>query len=163
MKYIVLSRAKMEQLAPTEPHIFISISTPWKKDGESTFSIEHAQLHVSGLTRGVLQMGFVDVGDMNAATEADVLSREPDLPIFTEGDAGTILDFVRPFLGTDLLCCVHCDAGWSRSPAVAAALTRIEGGDDSAWFRDRFPNGRVYREIISLARARGLLNDFISE
>jgi hypothetical protein len=44
---------------------------------------------------------------------------------------------------------VHCDAGMSRSPAVAAAISKVLTGDDSAFFGGRYrPNIRVYRTLL---------------
>jgi predicted protein tyrosine phosphatase len=47
---------------------------------------------------------------------------------------------------------VHCDAGVSRSPAVAAALARVLKGDDAEYFAGRYrPNTRVYRMLLEHA------------
>ena len=46
---------------------------------------------------------------------------------------------------------VHCDAGWSRSPAVAAALTKsLLGQDDSHLFKAKSPNMLVYRTLLNV-------------
>ena len=52
---------------------------------------------------------------------------------------------------------MHCDAGKSRSPAVAAALARVLDGDDAHFFGGRYtPNMRVYRTLLeSSVAARG--------
>jgi len=39
---------------------------------------------------------------------------------------------------------IHCDVGLSRSPAVAAALSRTYYGYDGPWFELDFPNHLVY-------------------
>ena len=47
---------------------------------------------------------------------------------------------------------VHCDAGKSRSPGVAAALARVLDGDDASYFGGRYtPNARVYRTLLEVA------------
>ncbi len=43
---------------------------------------------------------------------------------------------------------IHCEAGLSRSPAVAAALSRIYYSDDGPWFEFDFPNHLVYQLLI---------------
>ena len=43
---------------------------------------------------------------------------------------------------------IHCEAGLSRSLAVAAALSRIYYNDDGPWFELEFPNRLVYRLLI---------------
>lgn len=54
-------------------------------------------------------------------------------------------------------------SGKSRSPAVAAAITKIKGGDDSHWFRVKTPNALVYRTLLNRAFERneivGMPND----
>ncbi len=51
-----------------------------------------------------------------------------------------------------------CDAGMSRSPAVAAALGRVLNGDDSSFFAGRYrPNMRVYRMMLDAAPTGWLL------
>lgn len=53
---------------------------------------------------------------------------------------------------------VHCDAGYSRSPAVAAALTKALGEDDSSYFGHGYcPNMHVYRLVLNELAEHGLL------
>lgn len=45
---------------------------------------------------------------------------------------------------------VHCDAGASRSAAVAAALAKVLSGDDRDFSRGRYePNARVYEMLLA--------------
>lgn len=44
---------------------------------------------------------------------------------------------------------LHCDAGVSRSPGVAAALSKSLLGDDAEFFRRYRPNMRVYRTLLN--------------
>ncbi|HVH42669.1 MAG TPA: hypothetical protein VM925_10005 [Labilithrix sp.] len=47
---------------------------------------------------------------------------------------------------------IHCDAGISRSAAVAAALSRALRGDDTEFFTGKYkPNMRVYRLLLDSA------------
>ena len=43
---------------------------------------------------------------------------------------------------------VHCEAGHSRSPAVAAAICEIFGGNGHRFFRGKEPNLHVYRLML---------------
>ena len=53
---------------------------------------------------------------------------------------------------------IHCDAGVSRSPAVAAALETIFYGRNDKWFEDCCPNVLVYRMILEVAKTKGLFS-----
>ena len=76
----------------------------------------------------------------------------------TENDllalADEILDFVAGVWDRAEAFLIHCDVGLSRSPAVAAALSRIYYGDDGPWFELDFPNQLVYDVLVEM-HARG--------
>ena len=68
--------------------------------------------------------------------------------LFGTRHADQVWDFVlghRDEIGRVVL---HCDAGLSRSPGVAAALSRVLVGDDSGFFKRYRPNMRVYRTLL---------------
>ena len=74
---------------------------------------------------------------------------QPDTPrSFTSSQAAEILDFVASVWDEADAFLIHCDVGLSRSPAVAAALSRIYYGDDGQWFELGFPNRLVYEVLI---------------
>ena len=74
---------------------------------------------------------------------------QPDLPqSFTPALATEILDFVASVWDKAGAFLIHCDVGLSRSPAVAAALSRIYYGDDGPWFELDFPNRLVYDVLV---------------
>lgn len=74
---------------------------------------------------------------------------QPDTPeSFTPAQAAEILDFVASVWDKVDVFLIHCDAGLSRSPAVAAALSRIYYGDDGQWFELDFPNRLVYDLLV---------------
>lgn len=52
---------------------------------------------------------------------------------------------------------VHCDAGYSRSPAIAAAIAKAFGMDDEEYFSGgRYcPNRHVYRTMLNEFAERG--------
>lgn len=94
----------------------------------------------------ILSIEFMDAdrpGDNdvygNPTTVDDLMSDE---------DAKTVVDFVERYKDKRIL--VHCDAGISRSSAVAAAILKHYTGDDSMIFDSRWynPNRWVYRKVL---------------
>lgn len=63
-------------------------------------------------------------------------------------DVEKIISFLKECTCKDIF--VACDAGESRSPAIAAGLIRIAGGDDSYIFhsKDYRPNILVYSTVL---------------
>ena len=90
---------------------------------------------------GLLRLVFDDI------TQADTPQS------FTPALADGILDFVASLWDQAEAFLIHCDVGLSRSPAVAAALSRIYYGDDGQWFELDFPNRLVY-DVLVAAQAR---------
>jgi rhodanese-related sulfurtransferase len=69
--------------------------------------------------------------------------------------ANQILDFALKHLDNVSTLLVHCEAGQSRSPAVAAALSLLWGLDEKRWFNPPYtPNMIVYRLLLKLAQDR---------
>lgn len=96
----------------------------------------------------LLQMHFAD-SDRPLEGEFSLVQ---STQVFDEYMARAIIEFyqeVEKQKITELL--VHCEAGWSRSPAVAGALSKIFLGDDSLFFQNYSPNMHVYRLIINEA------------
>ena len=74
--------------------------------------------------------------------------------LFNEKRANLILDFLNEINEVDMLV-VHCEAGVSRSPAIAAVLAKVLYGDDSQFFKAPFtPNMHVYRVMLDVAHDR---------
>jgi protein-tyrosine phosphatase len=96
---------------------------------------------------GLLQLHFADLEDPH-----------PGERLFDERDARRVLDFVGEVWPQIQLLVIHCQAGLRRSPAVAAAVSRIYFGNDSAWFQRGVyePNMLVYETLLNVARQRGL-------
>lgn len=132
MEFFVYSRPAIERVPPHDvPHVVISITTT---------TAERARIPESPECRGVLRLAFPD-----ADSAVDGYS-EDDL--FGTRHADQVWDFVlghRDEIGRVVL---HCDAGLSRSPGVAAALSRVLVGDDSGFFKRYRPNMRVYRTLL---------------
>ncbi len=73
---------------------------------------------------------------------------------FTASQAGEILAFVEQMWDKVETFLIHCEIGMSRSPAVAAALSRIHYNDEGPWFEMDFPNRLVYRLLVETAARR---------
>lgn len=140
----VLSRFDASQYCK-EPHktdsAIISISTP---------NVDYHGLVIEPTDENrviaILNLEFMDAdcpGDNdvygNPTTISDLMSDE---------DAKTVVDFVEMYEDKRIL--VHCDAGISRSSAVAAAILKHYTGDDSMIFDSRWynPNRWVYRKVL---------------
>lgn len=91
---------------------------------------------------GLLNMAFEDIEFPRPTTP-------PEL-IFDTAKAKQILDFVAEMWPKVECFLIHCHAGMSRSPAVAAAIEHIYhgNGSDNYWFKTKTPNMSVYRTIL---------------
>ena len=135
MDLFVYSRRALEAVQPHEvPHVTISI-TSGPEDIARVRRNEHC--------KGILRLYFAD-----AEVPSD---RFPEAVLFTPAHAGQIWDFVLRHRDLERIV-LHCDAGISRSAAVAAALARILNGDDAEFFAGKYrPNMRVYRLLLDHA------------
>lgn len=130
MDLYVYSRAALEATRPHEvAHVIISITSA---------PDDVARLRIPATCRGVLRVSFPDIEVASGAfAESD---------LFSEEHARTIWDFVRNHRAEVERIVVHCDAGMSRSPAVALAIAEKLGLDGSAFLGGRYrPNERVLR------------------
>jgi predicted protein tyrosine phosphatase len=137
MEILVYSRRAIEATPPHEvPHIIISITS---------VATDRATLRVNEHTLGVLRLAFPDYETPSLAF--------PEAELFSEPQARSIWDFVLEHRRSAERIVVHCEAGISRSSAVAAALRRVLGGGDEAeFFSGRYvPNQRVYRMLLAVA------------
>ena len=93
--------------------------------------------------RGVLRLSFEDVeGDF------DFFADKPAARPFTARQARQVADFVRGLPEEIRTLVFQCEAGVSRSPAMAAAVSRSMGMDDLRFFRLHMPNRLVYRLVL---------------
>lgn len=119
-------------------HVVISIRDPDRKP---------VRIKERKGLRAVLRLAFDDVepvGDVEIP---------PGLRKMSEADASAIWRFVDEHKASVGLLVVHCEMGLSRSPAVAAAVTRALGGDDAPFFEEYTPNLFVYDLLL---KVRGL-------
>jgi predicted protein tyrosine phosphatase len=128
MNIFVYSRQALDAAAPHEvPHVVISITSS---------ADDVARLRSNPACLGVLRLAFPDV---EVASEL-----HPESTLFSTEHAEQLWTFVAEHRAAVERIIVHCDAGKSRSPAVAAALARVLDGDDASYFGGRYtPNMRV--------------------
>lgn len=136
MDIFVYSRQALDAAAPHEvPHVVISITSS---------PDDVARLRNNAACLGVLRLAFPDV---EAASEL-----HPESTLFSKQHAERLWSFVEEHRAKVSRIIVHCDAGKSRSPAVAAALARLLDGADASYFGGRYtPNMRVYRMLLEAA------------
>lgn len=113
---------------------------PWACISVSTYEGEWPNLSEENLV-DVLRLAF-----------ADMDFPRPDRVMFDEHMAQSVLDFYEAVeqKGAEVLM-VHCEAGLSRSPAIAAGLSKVHTGDDSMYFQRYMPNRFVYRKLLETA------------
>ena len=136
MQFIVVGRQEIEQgVIVRQPYAVISISDPDKP---------RPRILKTVLLRGSLFLRFHDVEDQ----------MRPDIVMMKPAQARRIWRFVEqqaPEIGALV---VQCEQGASRSPAVAAAICKTLGGDDSRFFQEYVPNRYVYDLMLKTAPAR---------
>jgi predicted protein tyrosine phosphatase len=137
MQFSVLSRGEVEYL-PNDvavPHIIISITNP---------GTAPARVRMNDNTLQVLRLEFEDMEDNpNYRTTVDI-------KLFNRRQAQQIKRLVENV--DPEMVVVHCEAGISRSAAVAAALSKHYNGDDSGlWTSPRYnPNKLVYNVLLDV-------------
>lgn len=139
VEIFVYSRAAIERVPPHDvPHIVISITTT---------EDDRARIPSSPHCKGVLRLVFHDADAPTATSSEEAL--------FSAAHADAIWDFVLAHRADVERVILHCDAGVSRSPGVAAAVSKALLGDAAEYFRRYRPNMLVYRTLLKpLPRAR---------
>ena len=80
----------------------------------------------------------------------------------SDEDAGCIVDALIQYVDEVSQIIVHCDAGYSRSPAVAAALAKALGESDEEFFgHDYCINNHVYTTLLKQLSERKIENSKI--
>lgn len=92
---------------------------------------------------GLLQLAFWDI-------DAKIGLRRP----MSDDQAEQVLKFVDDYWGEAASLLIHCEAGLSRSPAIAAAISRIKIGHDNGYFRTHVPNRHVYSTLLRVNETR---------
>lgn len=137
MKIKVFPRCELVDLIKDnridEPCIVIAI---WGTDEKNVFSFSRANDKITD----ELILSFDDVeGYCTGCTPVD------------EVQAYKIVDFVKRNMNKTDLIYVSCAGGYSRSPAIAAALSLWLNGSDKEYFDGKkyCPNMLVYRTILN--------------
>ena len=91
---------------------------------------------------------------------ADITTPQEGYNLFHDDQAHDILDFITTYWDEIETLLVHCDAGISRSSAVAAAIARLKLNDESEFLESPFePNPKVYRILREVASGGGDYQD----
>lgn len=98
----------------------------------------------------LLQIAFADL-DVRHQKELEEHKPDRELIFFNENHAIKIWDFVEKNWDKVEILMVHCLAGASRSPAVAAAIALKKYGNDNLYFKIYTPNRLVYRTLLETA------------
>lgn len=123
-----------------EKAVIISISTPYLN-----YELEPYINEENGV-QNILKLSFFDADEPNGLDVNNVVAANSDL--MSDEDAEKIANFVEN--NKNDLIIVHCDAGISRSSAVAAAILRHYTGNDDRIFDDYSynPNMWVYFKVL---------------
>ena len=127
----ILTRRMVAYKTLARPYAVISITTP----GD-----EEATIAPSDNCRAVLRLSFYDIRAAECNAEWQTVLPE---------HARRIWAFVGEHWGHIEELIIHCDAGQSRSPAVAAALDKVLHGDDSRWWKGFRFNYLVYETLLN--------------
>lgn len=136
MDFVVLSRAhvELEAFTPKRPHITISITDPSSRKGKD---FGEANLFPSDKRLATLRLEFYDITE----------SVGHYYPV-TKEQTEQIINFVKEWQDKVKLIIVHCEAGISRSAAVAAALSKWLNNEDLFFFENFCPNEVVYSYML---------------
>jgi predicted protein tyrosine phosphatase len=140
MEFYVTDRAGIESgVLVRSTYVVISIHDP---DREKPKVKQQAGL------RAVLQLEFHD------AAPSDRETLDPGVVVMSADQARQIWRFIDQHKDEVGAVVVQCEAGMSRSPAVAAALCASLGGDEAQFFRTLQPNEHVYRLVRTAAELK---------
>lgn len=141
---MVMNRDQAESWRTHVQHVMISIIDP----GSTTPTLPAQASRIGWLVR--------------AFTDFDRAHR--GVKRMTKDDAKVIAEFALDHYGQVPLMVIHCEAGISRSPAIAAAIAKFETGNDDDWFRRYLPNRWVYRQMAdALCRTTGKMRVTIQD
>lgn len=138
----VRNKRLASEFAHNKPWAVISISNP---------DCEYAVFQHMENLKAILPLKFYDIDEKEKSS----------LVGFSEANAELILDFMEVWGDQIDLLLVHCEAGMSRSPGVAAALSNIFFGEDDSWFKNYFPNSLVYKTILNVNEQRATDDEYL--
>lgn len=138
----VLSQEMVEVYEFEYPHILISISSPGSEgailpDNPQRLEVLRLQFH------DIVHEDFIRAGvDPEDLGMKFLRQYNVEPTFFSEENANAIAELLERHPGKQVI--VNCEAGISRSAAVAAAISLATTGDDHFYFRNYFPNKQVY-------------------
>lgn len=136
MDFIVTDRNTIERGIPLPlPHIIISVTDPGSAE---------AAIPANEQCRGILRLAFHD------AEPSRFFFAPLDRRLMTSQQAQQVWNFFRQHATNIEAVLVHCEKGLSRSPAIAAALCRSTGDDESRFFREFEPNRHVFTMLTAM-------------
>jgi predicted protein tyrosine phosphatase len=89
------------------------------------------------------------------AEEVPAMALPGEIVLMSRGQAKKIRRFIEKHREDVGAVVVHCEAGMSRSPGVAAALCRAFGQDDQLFWQEYQPNRHVYRLVLDVFKCIG--------
>lgn len=120
--------------------IMISVSNPLHEYDREPFTSKTNNII------DILRLSFVDA---DSPGDLDVYGKKADMEhMFSDEQAQQVVEFVKKYPDENII--IHCDAGISRSSAIAAAILRYYSGNDDAVFNSRYycPNMWVYYKCL---------------
>ena len=104
--------------------------------------------------KNIINVAYVQFDDIDSS---ETINGETPM---SKSDAKTIVDAFMKYKDRVEQIIVHCDAGYSRSPAVAAALAKALGMSDEVYFSSGqyCPNRHVYRMMMNELAARNFFD-----
>lgn len=139
---VVLSRSRAKLFSSNSPWAVVSISDPYD---------EKPKLNLAGCV-DALYLNFWDNDSIDDLPESE------DENFFAPKHALQVWDFVDKVWDKIDVLMVHCLAGSCRSPAVAAAVSKVKWDDDGYFFKTFTPNMHVYGELIRAAYKLGKIS-----
>lgn len=117
---------------------------PWAAISVSTEEGDFPELNEENRV-GLLRLRFWDIGNPTQRQ----LDHRYDV-LFSRYQAKQIIDFVNEMWDKAEILLVHCEAGLSRSPAIAAAIEHMKYSpeEDKWYFKQYMPNYWVYKTIL---------------
>lgn len=146
MQIKVFNREKIEKFETDMPHIVISVHDP---------DLQKVNLPNNPNRIAELYLAFHDF-DTQHLNNTD----KKKYKLFTPDDAKSILTMVKltlPYINTIL---INCEAGISRSSAIAASLSIVLGIPDTCYFDLKgpyLPNRLVYQTMLDTALEMGMV------
>ena len=119
----------------TEPTLIISI---FGSDDTPPMEL----LEAAKENHDIIHIEFLEFDDI------DGYSKNKKLKPMTDKDADTIIRAVSQYNDRITQIIVHCNAGYSRSPAVAAAIALYLGQDDTDFFGNNYRANKYVYEMM---------------